>query len=171
MSKVKVRRANKNTTPLGTHWTITKIINEPDRKMGFALSDDGTVTAFIPNPVIKRYEMTSGDEGAGFSAPTTRPATNAGSDAYPQISTPLLWDGDAIEVEINEETSEEEIDEALGQIKDMHDLMPIVALALKNAQQAHIAIADSISQLNGVHNALTESIEWERLNYGENDSH
>ena len=89
-----MRRINNLKTPVGEHWTITTTVDDGERLMGFAINDTGDVTAYIPRPIMIRYDIGPDAEGGGFIAPIRAPAVAAGDHAYPQIQHPLTWDSD-----------------------------------------------------------------------------
>lgn len=89
----KPRLANNLTKPVGSHWTVTRVLQDENGRFGFCINDDG-YDGFIPRHIVDRYEITQADEGAGFYAPTRPANTKDGTDGAPQIMPPILFDED-----------------------------------------------------------------------------
>lgn len=113
------------------------VVNEKGT-FGFAISDDGNDTAYLPRSIIEKYEITMEDEGAGFSAPLKPRSERPGQ--YPWVAPPLLWDDDV-----------EEADDLLGQMEDL----PHLVLNIDNA----------INVLTFVRNEIREKVKWIEENY------
>ena len=92
------RTVNFLTRPVGTHWTLTRVIGEGADSFGFCISDDGE-EGYIPRHVVERYEITPQDETGGFWAPSRPSKMRDGTDGSPQIQPPILFDADIIEEE------------------------------------------------------------------------
>jgi len=180
-AKIMARRANNLKTPLGQHWTVQKIVVEKgsDKHFGFAISDDGETTAFIPRPVVMREQMTTADEGAGFTAPTRAPSSTAGPDGYPQIMLPISWDGEKEEIEIDEAEQEPEdnrdfdgeIDALIDVVENAVNLTAYLDSMLECAKRAEADVKQLKASIAQMHNHLTAHEEWLRNTYPEGEDH
>ena len=107
MAKViRVRRAN-NAKITGKHFTLVRVKNVPSEQkvFAFAVDDEGS-EVYIPAAVVKKEQMTPADEGAGFTA-NVRVADGYQNDlAHPHVMLPISWDGEAEEIEVDEEEPE-----------------------------------------------------------------
>jgi hypothetical protein len=169
------RRANNLTKGIGKHFTVQKVVNDGDKHFGFAVDDEGN-SAFIPRPVILKHNMTPEDEGAGFTAPTREPALNAGADGSPQITLPLVWDGEAEEIVVEESESRDydaEIDGLLEKIEGLLKLQDTVDGLIQNNIRIKEMAENHQQVATFIHNELTEIAEWVEENYpseGETDA-
>lgn len=84
------KSANNLTTPIGRHWTITRIVSQPEGRFGFAISDDGRETCYIPRSIIEAHDLSADDEGAGFTAPL-KPGTGGGGK-HQHVMNPVILD-------------------------------------------------------------------------------
>lgn len=131
----KPRKTNLNRKPVGSHWTLTRVVLNEAGTFGFALADDGETNAYIPRSIILRYEITPEDEGAGFYAPLKPNSERPGE--HPWIMAPLLWDDDV------EGTG---MDELLAQLEDLPELIT--------------NIDKTIAVLQFVRNEISQKVDW-----------
>lgn len=107
------RRKNLNRRPIGSHWTLTRVVVNDSGTFGFALGDDGKAQAYLPRSIIEQYDLTSDDEGGGFHAPLKPNSERPGEN--PWIMSPLIWDDDA-------ETGDE-VEELLAQMDNLPQIL------------------------------------------------
>ena len=165
---IMVRRANKLTKPIGKHYTIQKIINDGGKRYGFAIDDAGD-TAFIPKPVVLKHQITEADEGAGFTAPTRDPASQIGRDGYPQIMLPLVWDGDAEEMAVEEDEPDRDYDAEIDKLVEMVEgaakLAGAVDGLIQRAEHMEKEAANFREMATFIHNELTAIQDWVDVTY------
>lgn len=99
LTTVRARRVN-NAQQVGQHFTLTRVINEPDRCFAFGVSDDGTKEVYIPSNIVKREQMTSADEGAGFTCALRSMGGFDNDGGHPHAMLPFNWDGESEEVQV-----------------------------------------------------------------------
>lgn len=124
MNAQTTRRKNLNRKPVGSHWTLTRVVLNEGGVFGFALADDGVTNAYLPRSIIERYGITPNDEGGGFSAPLKPNSERTGE--HPWIMAPLIWDDDA---DVPENTAEE-VEEVLQQLDDLPHLIDNIDKAI-----------------------------------------
>lgn len=167
--KILARRVNNRATPIGTHFTVQKVIKEPGGKaFGFAVDDQGG-SAFIPKPVILKHQMTEADEGAGFTAPTRPPAI--GDGGAPQIMNPVVWDGEAEEVVVDEVEADRdydgEIDTLIEKLEGVAKLVSAVDGLVNQSADLMRMAENHKSMATFIHNELTEVTAWLQETYPE----
>lgn len=147
------RSANNLSTPIGTHWTITSIVRNPDngKVFGFGLSDDGATLCFLPRGIVLRHNMTEHDVGAGFTAPIKVYTGYRDEAAADQVIEPLTWDGAAEEITLDdvapEGPTDEELDtlvSRLGSLADLHVVIDGVTEVVRGAQNDLSDLKDNL---------------------------
>ena len=81
---------NKLLATGGTHATLTRVIEGPDRHYGFAVTDDGS-DVFVPGFILKSHNLTEADVGIGFTAVVAAP-DGSGANSY-RAREPVVLDG------------------------------------------------------------------------------
>lgn len=118
---IKARRVN-NAETIGKHQTLLTVRNDPGKHFAFAITDDGE-EVYIPASIVRSEQMTSADEGAGFSCPV-KPNPRALDEQNTAVwigMRPIKWDGEAEEIEV-EVNLEPEID---PQIVEDHERLVV----------------------------------------------
>lgn len=133
------RQTNRLRKPIGKHFTLTRVVLNPDGKFGFALGDDGETNAYLPRSIIERYGITPEDEGAGFSSPLKPNSERPGE--HPWVMAPLIWDDDLID----------EVEEVLAKFEDLPEI-------IRNVDNA-------INVLTLCRRELQEKADWVKENY------
>ena len=90
---IRVRRANNLTTAVGKHMSLSKVAHSDTQQFAFAILDNGE-EVYIPAIMVRNEQMTSADEGAGFTCPVRpnpRVIDEPGKPAW-LASTPIKWD-------------------------------------------------------------------------------
>lgn len=180
---IRARRANIRQTPIGKHWTLTRVIDHPERgRFAFAEDDEGN-PGFVPRPVVTRHQITEADVGAGFHAPFREPAAGAGGEAAPQIMFPIKFDGEAEEIEIEvpsepERDYEGEIDTLIEKVEGFVKLSDIAGKMVTKAelmQKEAQAITRECENLKSVAAVLANEAndveQWLNDEYGDEEKY
>jgi hypothetical protein len=152
--KIRGRTANNITTPVGKHWTITRIVSQPEGKFGFAISDDGRDTCYIPRSIIERYSMTTEDEGAGFTAPL-KPGTGGGGQ-HPHVMNPVMFDADG-----------EDVEELAAKLEEMGRMKTHIDHIIKTNAEVVTVVSNQIEVLNFMSGEISATMKWLEDNYPE----
>lgn len=148
-----VRQANAGveTSP---HMTITRIVNGTMRQFGFAVLDNGE-EAYIPAIVIKRYNLTDLDSGAGFKA-RLRPSIPGSSKTQPTVMLPLLFDDASPElVEVEDEPVEEEPEEYKVPLDKLKAALEELDLLIVDMKTTRDNLTEDLDNAARLHNTLS----------------